>query len=184
MYQTAILSLFLPLLASTPLLSTLLVLFGAPITTDFLSTVLCAAHMSLLAGTSLVYVRGTDASAWREIAAIACATDPVWGGALGTCFGAWLGAIPIPLDWYISSCVPPFALTVPLPLSQGKLSLSFSRDRPWQTYPITIVTGAYIGHSIGCLLGRTSFLYGKRLQFDSDTETPADTSGEVSKKNE
>lgn len=77
-------------------------------TTDFLSTVLCAAHMSILAGTSLVYVRGTDASAWREIAAIACATDPVWGGALGTCFGAWLGAIPIPLDWYISSRFPSF----------------------------------------------------------------------------
>lgn len=41
----------------------------------------------------------------------------------GTCFGTWLGAIPIPLDW----------------------------DRPWQIWPITCVIGASIGHSIGSL---------------------------------
>lgn len=31
--------------------------------------------------------------------------DAVWGGALGTGVGAWFGAVPIPLDWY----VPPFS---------------------------------------------------------------------------
>lgn len=40
-----------------------------------------------------------------------------------------------------------------------------NRDRPWQAYPITIVTGAYIGYAIGCAAGRTPLLYGKRIQF-------------------
>ena len=41
------------------------------------------------------------------------------------------------------------------------------RDRPWQAYPITIVTGAYIGYALGCAVGRTPLLYGKRIQFEA-----------------
>lgn len=79
----------------------LLVLFGAPFTTHIPDTILCAAHMSLLSVTTLVYVHGVDGAVWREIWALARPTDTVWGGAVGTCVGAWLGAIPIPLDWYV-----------------------------------------------------------------------------------
>jgi phosphatidylinositol glycan class F len=57
-------------------------------------------------------------------------------GAVGTLLGAWLGAVPIPLDW----------------------------DREWQVlhplfqaypkkWPITIVVGAYFGHALSLLIG-------------------------------
>ena len=44
--------------------------------------------------------------------------DPLWfGGAWGAVSGAWLGAIPTPLDW----------------------------DRPWQRWPVAPVVGASVG---------------------------------------
>lgn len=39
------------------------------------------------------------------------------------------------------------------------------RDRPWQAYPITILTGAYIGYALGVLLGRVPGLFGKKIEF-------------------
>jgi phosphatidylinositol glycan class F len=39
------------------------------------------------------------------------------------------------------------------------------RDRPWQAYPITILTGAYIGYVLGMLVGRAKGVFGKRLEF-------------------
>jgi phosphatidylinositol glycan class F len=39
------------------------------------------------------------------------------------------------------------------------------RDRPWQAFPITILTGAYIGYAVGSLVSRTPLLYGKRIEF-------------------
>ncbi|ODH28772.1 hypothetical protein ACO22_03892 [Paracoccidioides brasiliensis] len=133
----ALLSLALPLLLGTPLLSLILILFGAPFTTHIPHTILCAAHMSLLAGTSLVYMHGTDGTVWREIWSLSRGTDAVWGGTVGVGLGAWFGAVPIPLDW----------------------------DRPWQAYPITIITGAYVGYVLGSAVGRTPLLYGKRIRF-------------------
>lgn len=44
--------------------------------------------------------------------------------------------------------------------------MALCRDRPWQAYPITILTGAYIGYAIGQLIGRSPLLYGKRIEFD------------------
>ncbi|KAK2744816.1 Glycosylphosphatidylinositol (GPI) anchor assembly protein [Myotisia sp. PD_48] len=133
----AILSVTLPLLLGTPFLSILLVLFGAPCTTHIPHTILCAAHMAVLAGTALVYVHGTDGDVWREIWGFARPLDSVWGATVGMVLGAWFGAVPIPLDW----------------------------DRPWQAYPITIITGAYVGYVVGSWLARTPLLYGKRIQF-------------------
>ncbi|KAJ5179106.1 hypothetical protein N7492_002316 [Penicillium capsulatum] len=138
----AFLSLSLTFLLATPVLAILLVLFGAPLTTHNAETVLCAAHMALLSATALVYAHGVDAAVWKEVWGIARPADAVWGGALGTGLGAWFGAIPIPLDW----------------------------DRPWQAFPITILTGAYVGYAVGTLVSRTPLLYGKRIQF-----TPEET---------
>ncbi|EEH07493.1 phosphoethanolamine transferase PIGF [Histoplasma capsulatum G186AR] len=138
----ALLSVTLPLILGTPLFAICLILFGAPFTTDLPATTLCAAHMSILAGTSLIYVHGTDGAVWREIWGISRAIDAVWGATVGVGLGAWFGAVPIPLDW----------------------------DRPWQTYPITIVTGAYIGYALGYMAGRTPLLYGKRIQFTESEE--------------
>lgn len=92
----------LTFLLGTPVLAILLVLFGAPFTTHIPHTILCAAHMSLLSVTPLVYVHGVDGAVWKEVWALYRPADAVWGGAVGTGVGAWLGAIPIPLDWYVS----------------------------------------------------------------------------------
>jgi phosphatidylinositol glycan class F len=130
----SLLSLTLTTLLATPVLALCLVLFGAPVTTHHAETALCAAHMAVLAATALIYTHGVDGAVWKEVWGASRPADAVWGAALGTCVGAWLGAIPIPLDW----------------------------DRPWQAYPITILTGAYVGHCVGSFLGR-SLLFGKRL---------------------
>lgn len=68
--------------------------------------------MALLSAAPLVYVHGVDGPVWREIWAVNRPADAVWGGALGAGVGAWLGAVPIPLDWYV-----PVPVLVPFPLS-------------------------------------------------------------------
>ncbi|MCJ1374409.1 Glycosylphosphatidylinositol (GPI) anchor assembly protein [Loxospora ochrophaea] len=124
-------------LLSTPLLFTLLILFGAPLTTHTTRTLLLAAHMALLAVYPLFYAYGVDGATWREIAAGQLAFDEVWGGTVGTVVGAWLGAVPVPLDW----------------------------DREWQKWPVTIVTGAYAGYVVGRVAGEL-LLRGKRISFE------------------
>ena len=59
--------------------------------------------------------------------------DQTFGGFAGAFIGAWLGAVPIPLDW----------------------------DREWQKWPVTIVAGIYLGYFIGAKVLGTVF-YGKR----------------------
>ncbi|KAF7616833.1 putative GPI-anchor biosynthesis protein [Aspergillus flavus] len=135
----AILSLTLTTLLATPVLTILLILFGAPLTTHHPETLLCGAHMAVLTSTALIYVHGVDGSVWKEVWGARRPADAVWGAALGTCVGAWFGAVPIPLDW----------------------------DRPWQAFPITILVGAYIGYSVGFGLGRT-VLFGKRLKIEEE----------------
>ncbi|KAJ5445820.1 GPI biosynthesis protein Pig-F [Penicillium cf. griseofulvum] len=135
-----LLSLSLTFALATPVLTILLVLFGAPLTTHNSETVLCAAHMAVLSATALIYAHGVDRTVWNEVWGIARPADAVWGSALGTGLGAWLGAIPIPLDW----------------------------DRPWQAFPITILVGAYIGYAVGSLLSRTPLVYGKCVKFTSE----------------
>ncbi len=120
-----------------PILASLQVLFGAPITTHISQTLLSSSHLALLALFPLVYVHGSDGSKWREIVSVYSPMDEVFGGALGCFLGAWLGAVPIPLDW----------------------------DRDWQKWPITIVTGAYAGYIVGKLAGAWLFK-GKRIEFD------------------
>lgn len=61
--------------------------------------------MVLLAVLPLFYVYGVDAKMWREITSASLPFDEVWGGTVGTLVGAWLGAVPIPLDWYVQVLV-------------------------------------------------------------------------------
>ena len=135
--QPALLSLTLSLVLGTPILSILQILFGAPLTTHFPHTALCAAHLSMLIALPLVYVHGIDKVVWREIACAFLPFDDVWAASVGTAIGAWLGAVPIPLDW----------------------------DREWQKWPVTIVSGAYAGYVVGKLLGGTVGR-GRRISFD------------------
>lgn len=120
--------------------------------------------MALLTVTPLVYVHGVDGPVWKQIWAFARPADAVWGGALGACVGAWLGAVPIPLDWCVSSS--PYTNSLRLFNMDLLTYLAWFRDRPWQAYPITILTGAYIGFAAGQLIGRSPLLYGKRVEFD------------------
>ena len=96
-----ILALVLTGIAATPVIMVALILFGAPLTTHHAQTALCAAHMALLAGFPLFYVHGVSGQAWREIVAAMLPFDGVWGATVGCLLGAWLGAIPIPLDWFV-----------------------------------------------------------------------------------
>ena len=58
--------------------------------------------MAVLSAMGLIYAHGVDGHVWREIWGAARPGDSVWGAALGTGVGAWLGAVPIPLDWYVA----------------------------------------------------------------------------------
>lgn len=119
------------------MLTILAVLFGAPLTTHQPHTLLLALHTSLLTTLPLIYVHGLDAQKWREIASLSVSVDGVFGAALGTLLGAWVGAVPIPLDW----------------------------DREWQKWPVTIVTGAYVGCVVGQTAGRY-LLKGRKIKLN------------------
>ncbi|KAL7268129.1 Glycosylphosphatidylinositol (GPI) anchor assembly protein [Rhizina undulata] len=123
--MTSILSLVLTLTLGTGIFALGLILFGAPVTALQLETLGCAVHMALLAGFPLVWVLGVDKNAWMEVVALRREVDGVYAGAIGTVVGAWLGAIPIPLDW----------------------------DREWQKWPVTILAGAYAGAVVGKIVG-------------------------------
>ena len=97
--QPALLALILSVFPSTPVLYIILVLFGAPLTTYHAQTVLCAVHLSILAVFPLFYVYGVSSKVWREIISAMLAFDEVWGATVFCFLGAWLGAVPIPLDW-------------------------------------------------------------------------------------
>lgn len=134
--QTVFFALLLSFVA-VPVLAGVQILFGAPITSHLPHTFLSSAHIALLTIFPLIYTNGTDGAKWREIASLYSPVDEVFGGAVGCLVGAWLGAVPIPLDW----------------------------DREWQKWPVTIVTGAYAGYAVGKLVGGL-VLKGKRIEFD------------------
>ena len=97
----ALRSLLPALVLGTPITAVILVLFGAPLTTHHAQTLLCAAHMAVMAGPGLVRRCGTDGRKWRETCALLVPADEAVGGAMGTAVGAWVGAVPIPLDWSV-----------------------------------------------------------------------------------
>ncbi len=110
-----------------------MVLLGAPFLTHAAHTLLCAAHLAVLALFPLFYTVGLDGAAWALRGGLAAPLDEVYGGALGAALGAWLGAVPIPLDW----------------------------DRDWQRWPVTILCGMYAGHALGRSLG--AMFHGRKL---------------------
>jgi len=121
-------SLLLTQLTIPPLLL-IQILFGAPLTTHLAHTTLSSAHFALLAFFPLIYVHGFKSwGKWRRILSLEGGwegRDEVIGGAVGVFVGAWLGAVPIPLDW----------------------------DREWQRWPVTVLTGGYGGYVVGRVVG-------------------------------
>ena len=81
-----------------------MILFGAPLTTHTSETVLTALHLSLLASYPLFASVIPTSENLRQLVTLEYSSDidvQKWAywGACGTCLGAWLGAVPIPLDW-------------------------------------------------------------------------------------
>lgn len=94
----------------------------------------------MLAVFPVFYVRGIDAQLLSAVLGATAPLDETFGGFAGAVAGAWLGAVPIPLDW----------------------------DREWQKWPVTIVVGVYLGYIIGGkLLGRA--LYGTQWASSEET---------------
>ncbi|KAI2638869.1 GPI biosynthesis protein Pig-F [Hypomontagnella submonticulosa] len=115
-------------------LHAVLVLFGAPFLTHVTQTFFCSTHLALLGLFPLFYTRGVSSKDWLEILSARAPIDEAFGGLMGACVGAWLGAVPIPLDW----------------------------DREWQKWPVTILCGVYAGYLAGKVLGGT-LAFGVRL---------------------
>ncbi|KAI9742308.1 MAG: Glycosylphosphatidylinositol (GPI) anchor assembly protein [Claussenomyces sp. TS43310] len=124
--------------AVTPIVLSIQILLGAPLTTHLPHTILSSLHLALLTLYPLFYVHGIDDAKWLDVCSAYAPLDDVFGGLVGAVLGAWLGAVPIPLDW----------------------------DREWQRWPVTVVTGLYVGYVLGKGLGGSSLLRGKRIEFD------------------
>lgn len=120
----------------TPLTYALTVLMGAPFTTHIKQTLLLSFHLSIMAFFRAFNTLGIDFGKWLQLIPFVTTQNemdtkedskviadrtgfegPVWG----TLIGAYLGAIPIPLDW----------------------------DRDWQKWPVTIYLGASAGLFLG-----------------------------------
>ncbi|CAJ2502711.1 Uu.00g101050.m01.CDS01 [Anthostomella pinea] len=130
---TTLVALMLSIVAAV-VLHVVLVLFGAPFLTHLPQTFLCSLQLSVLGLFPLFYTRGVSNKEWLEILSASAPFDEAFGGMIGASVGAWLGAVPIPLDW----------------------------DREWQKWPVTILCGIYAGYVVGKLLGGT-VAFGKRF---------------------
>jgi len=97
--QPAILSIVLSSTIGVFIIFISLILFGAPLTTHLSQTFLCALHISYLSVLPLAYIHHVDGDKWKEIISLRLNLDEIYGASMGTLLGAWLGAVPIPLDW-------------------------------------------------------------------------------------
>lgn len=114
----------------------LAVLMGAPLTTHIPQTVLLSAHIAIMASLRTLDRFGNNRLDWLRIITLSRYLDQTTSNSKkdrnhiarhegvifwGTLAGAYLGAIPIPLDW----------------------------DRDWQVWPVTVYVGACLGYAVG-----------------------------------
>ncbi|GAA6061403.1 hypothetical protein JCM10212_004461 [Sporobolomyces blumeae] len=112
------------------------VLLGAPLLSNVAETAALSVLVSILAILPLAIAlppilsptSSTDRYVWLRFFSSVSPNDDLelalLAPALGAILGAWLGAIPVPLDW----------------------------DRPWQVWPTTCVFGTLIGHAVGSII--------------------------------
>lgn len=107
----------------------LLILFGAPVLSHVKESYVLSFHLALIGLQPLFILFRLDYDLLaallrdRHLASLVM-SNPILCGTVSTFLGTWLGVIPIPLDW----------------------------DRPWQQFPLTLLSGAYIGGFVGVLL--------------------------------
>jgi GPI ethanolamine phosphate transferase 2/3 subunit F len=92
------------LIPATILLYTIIVLFGAPLTTHTAENFLTATHLTLLSIYPLSSPIIPTVENMRRLVTLEYDADVdilkwTYWGAIGALLGAWLGAVPIPLDW-------------------------------------------------------------------------------------
>jgi GPI ethanolamine phosphate transferase 2/3 subunit F len=94
---------------------TIIILFGAPVTTHTPQTLLTALHIALLSSYPLSSSIPANVENIRQLVTLEYHAEVdvlKWNywGAIGTVLGAWLGAVPIPLDWdrEWQVCFPPW----------------------------------------------------------------------------
>lgn len=80
------------------------------------------------------------------------------GRGLGRCRFRWIGEF----FSYLSSIVSLGLDGVYL----GSDANAGSRDREWQKWPVTIITGAYLGYAVGKTVGGLPFVKGRRITFE------------------
>lgn len=114
----------------TPAAFVVLVLFGAPLYGNIAETYVLGIHLSMMIIQPLLVIFKLDFDLIYSVAKSPSLfkliyTNPILCSAFLGVLGTWFGVIPIPLDW----------------------------DRPWQQWPITLLTGGYAGCLLGSLIG-------------------------------
>lgn len=107
-----------------------LILFGAPMYGFLWETYVLAYHFALIALQPVLICYKLDYEQFVALFKLdnlyrVVFSNSVLASSALTALGAWLGVIPIPLDW----------------------------DRPWQQWPITILAGGYLGAFAGSIVG-------------------------------
>lgn len=107
----------------------MVILFGAPLSNHITETYLLSIHLTFLVFYPLLVYFKMDTAKFSSLFDYdhiyrAIFTNQILSSSFFTIIGTWFGVFPIPLDW----------------------------DRPWQQWPITLLTGAYVGSFLGGIL--------------------------------
>ncbi|KAI9993541.1 hypothetical protein PInf_015664 [Phytophthora infestans] len=107
------------------------VLFGAPVIDLWMQTLLLAVLLSSCVTMPLALHLGCAPRKWLDLLLALSVSNSqelyVVCSSIGAMLGAYVGTLPIPLDW----------------------------DRPWQQWPLTCVYGTLIGHAAGIFVSIT-----------------------------
>ncbi|CAI5743780.1 unnamed protein product [Peronospora destructor] len=122
------------------------VLFGAPVVDLWMQTLLLAVLLSSCVTMPLALHLGCAPRKWLDLLLELSVTNTqehyVVCSSIGSILGAYVGALPIPLDW----------------------------DRPWQQWPLTCVYGTLLGHATGVIISlvirATSMSFSKSTKED------------------
>ncbi|CAH0490117.1 unnamed protein product [Peronospora farinosa] len=134
------------LMLGTAVFHVVVVLFGAPVVDLWMQTLLLAVLLSSCVTMPLALHLGCAPRKWLDLLLELSVTNTqehyLVCSSIGSMVGAYVGALPIPLDW----------------------------DRPWQQWPLTCVYGTLLGHATGVfislVISATSMSFSKSAKKD------------------